>query len=262
MRRQKGLRNDTNKIRRISMNRKKVFLLIIVILVALLSMSSGVAGAEQGQKPEEMETVEKPVRFMFIQNATSGSLIPIEARENLYTLILKDVSPQTTFFSDRPERVVGQAPMQKFLDGLGFSRANPPNAAVEILGGEEETDLIVVELFDPVYDAANKTLRYTVSILEEPNLSYAIFNERHDKSLPKCFGPVALFIDDCNDGTFCCHKSDGTYCGNYTAGCCWHWYTGVCIPCHSDDMHYYVDKCISEYTEQCDHLHVCVGCLD
>ena len=42
------------------------------------------------------------------------------------------VSPQTIAFSDRPERVVGQEPMQKSLDGLGFSPENPPNAAIEI----------------------------------------------------------------------------------------------------------------------------------
>jgi len=57
--------------------------------------------------------------------------------------------------------------------------------------------VIVVELFEPVYDAANQTLQYNVSILEEPNHSYAIFNERHDESLPEHFGPAALFIDDC-----------------------------------------------------------------
>ena len=233
------------------MNRKTVLVLITVLVVAFLSMSSGAAGADQGQKPEEMEIVEKPVRFMFVQNANSGCLVPMEAKENLYILILKDVSPQTVFFSDRPERIVGQAPMQKFLDGLGFSRANPPNAAVEILGGSEEADLIVVELFDPVYDAANKTLRYTVSILEEPNLSYAIFNERHDKSLPKCFGPVALFIDDCYGGDACCWKGDiyGDPCGTYTIGCCWSWSHFKCIACHDPD--YYHDKCREKFGKDC-----------
>ena len=43
------------------------------------------------------------------------------------------VAPQTIAFSDRPERIVVQAPMQQFLDGLGFSVENPPNAAIEIL---------------------------------------------------------------------------------------------------------------------------------
>jgi hypothetical protein len=166
----------------------KVIILMMVVL-PLTAFASNV-------KAEESQVVEKPVRFMFVQNANSGSFIPLQDKKNLYTFTLEGVFPQTIFFSDRPERVVGQAPMQKFLDGLGFSRANPPNAAIEILGGSEEADVIVVELFDPVYDAANKTLRYTVSILEEPNHSYAIFNERHDKSLPKHFGPVALFIDD------------------------------------------------------------------
>ena len=242
------------------MKRKKVFVLITVLLVALFCMSAAVTGAEQGQKPEETKTVEKPVRFMFVQNANSGSLIPLQAKENLYTLTLKDVFPQTIFFSDRPERVTGQAPMQKFLDGLCFSRANPPNAAIEILGGSEEADLIVVELFDPVYTAVNKTLRYTVSILEKPDLSYAIFNERHDKSLPESFGPVALFIDDCSDDTCHCHKGDGKYCGSYSIGCCWSWKTIVCDPCHSQSS--YDDKCKDKYGKDCNHADVSNLCWD
>jgi len=244
------------------MNRKKVLVLIIILVVAFLSINSGLAGAQEVQEPEETETVEKPVRFMFVQSAQSGSLVPIEARENLYFLFLKDVSPQTTFFSDRPERVVGQAPMQKFLDGLGFTRANPPNAALEILGGSEEADLIVVELFDPVYDAANKTLRYTISILKEPNLSYAIFNERHDKSLPEHFGPVVLFIDGCADGTCYCTKGDSRDakdCGHYSIGCCWKWSVCSCRPCHS--QHSYDDKCISKYGKDCNYGGVGSACL-
>ncbi|MGB7000689.1 MAG: hypothetical protein WBE22_01510 [Halobacteriota archaeon] len=34
-----------------------------------------------------------------------------------------------------------------------------------------------MKLLNPVYDAANKTLQYTVSILEEANHSYAIFSD-------------------------------------------------------------------------------------
>jgi hypothetical protein len=68
--------------------------------------------------------------------------------------------------------------MQKFLDGFCFSPENPPNAAIEILEGDEEMDMAVLELFNPAYDAVNKTLQYTVSILEEANHSYSIFNDR------------------------------------------------------------------------------------
>jgi hypothetical protein len=78
------------------------------------------------------QAVENPVRYMFVQSAHSGSFVPVEGEKNVYTLALEGVSPLTIAFSDRPERVVGQAPLQKFLEGLGFSPENPPNAAIEI----------------------------------------------------------------------------------------------------------------------------------
>ena len=122
---------------------------------------------------------------MFVQSVQSGSFVQVEGEDNLYTLTLEGVAPQTIAFSDRPERVMGQVPMQKFFAGLGFSPKYLPNAAIEILEWDNEEDVMVIELFDPVYDATNQTLQYNVSILEMPNHSYAIFNERHDESLPE-----------------------------------------------------------------------------
>ena len=217
----------------------------VVVLIGAVLLSTAFAG---DVKKEESQALEKPVRYMFVQSAHSGSFVPVEGKENLYILILKGVSPQTIAFSDRPERVVGQVPIQKFLDGLSFSRLNPPNAAIEILEGNEDGDVIVVELFDPIYNAANKILHYTVSILEEPNHSYAIFNERHDKSLPEQFGPTALFIDDCADCCYYCCKSDNTTeCGCIRVGCCWHWYEPLeCKPCRS-----HLDKCKEIFGAHC-----------
>ena len=249
------------------MNNKKVFAVIAVLLVALVSMSSIIYASQEGNvnvksdltaaqsgnetQQEDAEAEEKPVRYMFVQSAHSGSFVPVEGEMN-YTLTLEGVSPQTIAFSDRPERVVGQVPMQKFLDGLGFSPENPPNAAITILEGNESEDVLVVELFEPVYDAANRTLQYNISILEEPNHSYAIFNERHDESLPEHFGPAALFIDDCPDATWCCCKSDErTLCGSFSIGTCWHWSCCCCNPCHSHSS--YRDKCIDRWGESCTH---------
>lgn len=179
---------------------KKAIATISLLVMAILTASCGVL-AEETEKPEvedveELEA-EKNVTFMFVQTAQSETLVPVEGQENLYTLTLMEVAPQTIAFSDRPERIVVQAPMQQFLDGLGFSAENPPNAAIEILEADEDEDVAVVVLFDPIYDSASQTLQYNISILEEPDHSYAVFNERHDKALPETFGPTALFIDDC-----------------------------------------------------------------
>jgi len=165
---------------------------------------------------------------MFVQSARAGSFTPVTGEDNLYTFTLSDIAPQTIYFSDRPERIVGQAPMQEFLDGLCFSHDNPPNAAIVILEADEGMDVVVVELFDPAYDATNRTLQYTATILDEPNHSHAIFNEQHDGTIPETFGAVSLFIDGCPDVTERCVKIDGTVCGDVTCCTCWHWESG-CI---------------------------------
>jgi len=245
---------------------KKMFAAIAVLAMAILTASCGVLAEETEEVQTDNGTAEeKPVTFMFVQSAQSGTLVPVEGEDNLYTLTLMGVAPQTIAFSDRPERVVVQAPMQKFLDGMCFAPDNGPNAALEILEADEEEDLAVVELFDPVYDAASQTLQYNVSILEEPDLSYAVFNERADKTLPENFGPAALFIDDCSDRFMTCAKSalppDGDcsdICGTIPTGCCWHFGDIKCMGCHSDD--YYLTKCEEKYGSGCGN-NICDECL-
>lgn len=226
---------------------KKALAAIAFLAMAVLSVSYGVLAEET----EELQP-EKNVTFMFVQTAQSGTLIPVEGMDNLYTLTLMGVAPQTIAFSDRPERIVVQAPMQQFLDGMCFSCDNPPNAAIEILDADGDEDLAVVELFDPVYDAANQTLQYNVSFLELPDLSYAVFNERADEALPETFGSAALFIDDCKDGAVECNKGPYTwseYCGKIKTGCCWDWSDFCCEMCHDPD--YYEDACEKKYGSSC-----------
>jgi hypothetical protein len=231
---------------------KRAFAAIALLSMALLTLSCGVQ-AEETEEPQadNVTAEEKPVSYMFVQTAQSGTLVPVAGEENRYTLTLMGVAPQTIAFSDRPERVVVQAPMQKFLDGMCYPPENGPNAALEILDANEEEDLAVVELFDPVYDAANKTLKYNVSIIEQPDLSYAIFNERADKALPQSFGSAALFIDDCLDSHVDCYKTidGGGYCGSVPTGCCWHLGEFWCTRCH--DFKYYHKKCVEKYGSGC-----------
>jgi hypothetical protein len=239
---------------------KNVFVAIAFLAMVILTLSCETLAEETEElQTDEMSTEEKDVTFMFVQTAQSGTLVPVDGEDNLYTLTLMGVSSQTIAFSDRPERVVVQAPMQQFLDGFSFGPNNPPNAAIEILEADDEEDVAVVELFDPVYDDANQTLRYTVSILETPNLSYAVFNERADRSLPETFGPSALFIDDCPDGTVDCYKgpySWSDYCGEVdNVGCCWEWSSLACECCGDGG-----EKCVKKFGAGCPDDHgTCCG---
>jgi hypothetical protein len=231
---------------------KAIALLAMMLLTAccvVLAEETEELQPENNVTSEMNVTPEKNATFMFVQNAQSGSLIPVESEENLYKLTLISVSPQTIAFSDRPERIVVQVPMQRFLDGLRFSRENPPNAALEILDADEDEDVAVVELFDPIYDNESQTLQYNVSFLEKPNHSYAIFNKRADKSLPETFGAASLFIDDCEDSHAICGILHTPGCGRIATGCCWDWSSFRCIPCSSID--YYKDQCLKTYGSSC-----------
>ena len=236
---------------------RKTLAAIAFLAMAVLTMSCGVLAEEIDEMLAEETNVtldeDKPVMFMFVQTAQSGTLVPVEGVDNLYTLTLMGVAPQTIAFSDRPERIVVGAPMQQFLDGMCFSPENPPNAALEILEADEKEDLAVVELFNPVYDNATQTLQYNVSILELPDLSYAVFNERADQALPETFGPASLFIDGCPRGTLKCCRIGGEVCGEILIDCCWKWNDFSCQPCESES--YYFSRCRDEYGQSCTGVH-------
>lgn len=228
------------------MKKNVIAVLISVMVIIALASTGCIAQSDEDQAP-------KTYSYMFVQSADSGSFVPIEREENLYHLTLEGVSANTTYFSDRPERIVGQAPMQKFLEGMGFSESNPPNAALEVLESKESSDLVVVELFNPAYHAETNTLEYTASILKEPNHSYAVFNENHDRSIPKSFGANSLFIDDCPSRTVKCTKSDGTVCGQVSCCTCYStFYCGFQDNCCTAQR--CEGKCANVYGNECRHM--------
>ena len=79
-------------------------------------------------------------------------------------LTLKNVSPVTVFFTDRPERIAGNMNTTKFIpfwsDGKDSFKSDPPNADISIIEGKTLKQT-VVELQDPVLDGDN--LSYTES---------------------------------------------------------------------------------------------------
>ena len=161
--------------------------------------------------------MEKQV-FLFVQVADSGTLVPIAGASNHYLLTLKGVAPQTVYFSDRPARLAGHVTTDAFLKGLGFLEKNPPNAAIEVEQAKEDEDTIVVELRHPVYDGAKATLQYDVTILPDARGGLAYYDAKRDNKLPRTFGNVSLFIDDCPPAQVTCTNiSNGKACGTFTS---------------------------------------------
>jgi len=195
------------------------------------------------------------ITYLFVQNANSGTFI--KSDNETYTLSLNDVSPQTIYFTDRPRKNVGQVEMQKFLDGLCFKSNDPPNAAIEILNGNKEEDVVIVELSDPVYNKTSKILKYTAKILNNINHSLSIYNERRDKSIPTSFNEVALFIDDCSDVKMQCHMDIEhleQLCGTVTCCQCWSLTEGCDFQEDCCSWNRCKDQCISKYGQKCDRL--------
>ena len=216
--------------------------------------------------------------FLFVQTFASGSFrpnpgagtpqaegTPAPGGGASYLLELTGHHGETIYFSDRPQRIFGEAPTERFLAGLGFGAANPPNAALvaQTDGGD---DVVVLELVEPTYDPGMGTLAYGAEILAEyAGEGLAHVAERQlDEALPESFGRASLFIDDCKDLVGChncprCGYFDDVlnpvdwYVGPIPGGPigqCWNWSSVGCQPCRNDQA-YYNDVCNRAYPEAC-----------
>jgi hypothetical protein len=206
-------------------------------------------------------TADFPV-FLFVQTFTQGSWEPGE-EGGLYTLTLSGVGSGTIAFSDRPERIVTLVPMQQFLDGLGFTPNNPPNAAlVAMRAGDDMSDqeVLVVELFSPAYDAASGILTYKARVLEDYGAIglAGLAPNQTDSELPESFAGGTLLIDDCSDGDAVCYQElngEKVIVGNIgDVGCCYDWGAGNCEPCNRDtSSEYYGQLCAENFPDHCSY---------
>jgi len=147
---------------------------ITAVAATMLLSSLGIA---QTPPPAKREMVQ----LLFVQNSR-GVAISQDGR----TLTLKDVSPTTLFFSDRPLRIAGHYTtrdqyMKLWTDGGDQSfRKDPPNATLSVFEGGK-TDLVdlVVKLQNPRFKGND--LLYDITVLSG--------------TPPRVGGPASLFID-------------------------------------------------------------------
>ncbi len=124
---------------------------------------------------------------------------------------------------------------------------NPPNAALVVEQDNGATEIAVVELFEPTYDAATRTATYEVAVLAEWERELGVGLDLALADLAAFgaeFGAAHLFIDDCADGTVTCNASSAdepTFTIN--AGFCY--VNGCCQPCTdgSDVRTYWAARC-------------------
>lgn len=117
----------------------------------------------------------KKVDLLFVQNAKGVTF-------KNGRLVLRGVNPLTVCFADRPARMAGHMPTDKFVpmwsQGRDSFLKDPPNATLSIFSGDKVMDAVVV-LRNPQLSGNN--LSYEVKVLEG--------------SLPAKGGACSLFID-------------------------------------------------------------------
>lgn len=200
--------------------------------------------------------------FLFVQLANAGSWTPKPDEEGVYLLTLAGAGSQTLYFSDRPDRIVGTLSTNQFLEGLGFSPFEPPNAAVVVTTPEGERDVLVVELFSPIYTQSfgaesEDVLIYHARVIDayQGEGLDAWVPQADDDQLPQQFSDISLFIDDCADLSGCYRhngpNSGGTYVGEVPGGPygrCWYWSDLNCFPCTGKyDFYKYDQMCNQSY---------------
>jgi len=171
---------------------------------------------------------------LFVQTFRAGTLTPDPNESGVYTLSLEGSLGDTVYFSDRPARRVGVIPTAVLLEQLGFTPADPPNAALvaETADGE---DILVVELMNPRYDEAAGTLAYDVRLLADyAGTALADLAARQaDDQFASSFTTAHLFIDGCGGGQ------------------CWNSAVAMCVSCQCFQMGVQGCPCVSGTQSPC-----------
>ncbi|MFC2024415.1 hypothetical protein ACFLTJ_02410 [Chloroflexota bacterium] len=176
---------------------RKIWSLCLVLLLVSISFAACRAS-------EATPTFEEPVEelsLLFVHNATSGTLNPIAGAEDTFHLTMEGVSYSTLWFSERPDFIAGHIPTRLFIENWGTGEnsfaTSPPNAALDILEGETDGDVLVVQLSQPKYDQAADRLTYQVQVLQDAVSGLESFNLRIDAptAVPRNFSHASLFID-------------------------------------------------------------------
>jgi hypothetical protein len=202
--------------------------------------------------------------FLFIQSFQSGSIAAKDGEEGRFTMTLDQGLGQTIYFSDRPGRIVGASPTSAFLDGLGFSDENPPNAALVVEPEPGSTKIAVLELFNPRYDEATHTATYDVEVLKayERAMEMGFAEQPSDLSqLNSTFGAAHLFIDGCPTSNLQCLHPGGVGFAEVGQipvtefdGWCYRADENYCLPCtgpevRHDAYFYWGDVCNKRFRD-------------
>jgi hypothetical protein len=161
---------------------RSLILALVAIVFAAAAVHSAPAVASEPQR-------------LFALDAKEGTLTPVAGKPDVYRLVLERVRGRATYFTDRPARKVGTIAVRRMLRQLFAGDSPDPNAAVNASAANRGQLLMGVELLAWSYDAHRQELALRVRHL--PQGGRTIAEVREDTVLPRSFGDVSLFIDDC-----------------------------------------------------------------
>jgi hypothetical protein len=208
-------------------------------LGAVGALVGSVATRAQGT-PTTDEASAEDNATLFVQTAAGGTFLPNtqaspeSGEHGTHLLTLSGHAGQTIHFSDRPQRNFGQVETGIFLDALGFTPDNPPNAALVVSTPDGADDILVLTLFHPIYDNDADLLIYEANILGEyaGEVLAPVADRQQDDELATEFDHASLFIDDCMDATIACRDAHCNSVGDLgRRGMCWNGGAFQCLPC-------------------------------
>lgn len=127
--------------------------------VSITKEAQPVSRTAAGPAADNATAATKKVHLLFVQNAKS-----VELKNN--KMILRGMSPNTIFFSDRPDRITGHIAtaqaMPKWSQGEDSFATDPPNAVLSVFSQNKTHDM-VVELRNPVLKG--DVLTYDIKVL-------------------------------------------------------------------------------------------------
>jgi hypothetical protein len=142
----------------------------ILFLAMLMTMT--VAATAGAAEPEE-----ETCNALFVHSAQDVSM-------DASTLTMKGASPTVIFFCDRPVRFAGHLSVEEFLSSVSKGEdsfaADPPNAVVSILSGDEIVDVVVTLSTKPTVNG-DELVYSDIKVIEG--------------ELPKIAGAGSVFID-------------------------------------------------------------------
>lgn len=153
-------------------------------MVTKLLLKSVVIAAAATLFSTQSRAADPDIELLFVQTA-DGLSVDTDAG----TFRLVGVSPQTLYFSDRPNRLAGHITMDAYLeewtDAPDDFDDDPPNATLSVYeSAQAESSLVVVEIFNPVVEGEDITYNYRLI----------------DGKMPENGGIPALFIDRIGPG--------------------------------------------------------------